>query len=368
MPTLPRPDVLLTRRLAGCALFAAIASACAGAPQQQAMTASSGTTGVAVSDIRARLYEAAKREGALTVWGPATDTVTKYFPEEFQKAFPGVTLTGVSDNQAPAKLVTEMRAGTFDADALWWPYTGALALDERGWLTTFTPDERAAFGIGDDGADMDGRALKVANFVYGLVYDTRALTSDAVPKTWEGLGDPRWRGRITGSTLLTPFLVAGLGLVNGEAWALDFARTLRRAEIALVPDSIMAIDMLMRGEKALMITTPGVVMERRARFHETIEWSAVSPTFATQHVAVVVNRGPHPNAAKLWALWAASAEGQAAMDRGAFEVSARPGAPTAQARLVAESGARVVFETLDMVKPRMALHNKVRPILFGEAP
>ncbi len=319
------------------------------------------------ADVKGRLYEAARREGELVLWGPSTDTVAKYFPEQFAKAFPGIKVTGIADNQAPARLVTEIRAGRRDADALWWPYAGVTALDDRGWLTPFTSDELKAFGLSEADTDFSGRALKVANFVYGLMYDTRRLRPADLPRTWEELTTPRWKQRVAGTTLTVPFLVAGLGTIKGEAWALDYARALRATEVAMVPDPVVAVQMLIRGERDLVVHSPAFVLERSQTYREPVAWHAVDPTIATQHAAVVLNTSPHPNAAKLWALWSASRDGQAAMDVGAFEVSARPGAPTRQARMLEESGVKVSFETLAMAKSRVELSNKVRPILFGEA-
>ncbi len=348
------------------AVIALVTTVACGEAPRPAPAAGSVTRSTS-EDVRARLFEAAKQEGALVLWGPSTDTIAKYFPQEFQKAFPGISVTGIADNQAPARLVTEIRAGRFDADALWWPYTGVTALDDRGWLTEFLPEELSAFGLSKTDTDFDGRALKVANFVYGLMYDTRRLESGDLPVTWEDLTTPRWKQQIVGTTLTVPFLVAGIGLIKGDAWAVDYARALRAAEIAIVPDPLVALDMLVRGERSLALHSPAFTLERSQTFQDPVAWHAISPTIATQHAAVVINKGPHPNAAKLWALWAASREGQTAMDIGAFEVSARPGAPTRQAKMLESSGVEVVFETPEMVKPRLALYNKVRPILFGEA-
>lgn len=356
----------LSRLKTGVSVLFLVATIGCSKPSQPAGGDAGAAVPVQSADPRQRLYDAARREGALVLWGPATDTVSKYFPEEFEKAFPGIKVTGIADNQAPVKLVTEIRAGSHEADALWWPYTGALALHDRGWLAEFSSEELGAFGLEAADADLDRHALKVANFVYGLIYDTRRLKPEALPNTWEQTAAARWKGKVIGSTLLTPFLVSGLGLINGEPWAMDFARRLRASDVTMVPDPLMAMDLLVRGEKELMISTPALALERQTSHHDPVAWGAISPTFATQHLACAIRDGSHPNAARLWALWAASRDGQMAMDKGAFEVSARPGAPTRQASIVAESGVKVTFETVDMVKPRLALYNKIRPVLFGE--
>ncbi|MGH8721538.1 MAG: hypothetical protein ACREU4_06115, partial [Burkholderiales bacterium] len=86
----------------------------------------------ALSGLAQDLYEAARKEGELILWGPPTDTVEKSYPEEFQRAFPGIKVKAIGDGQAPQKLLTEALAGTHQADVFWWPISGFLDLEKRG--------------------------------------------------------------------------------------------------------------------------------------------------------------------------------------------------------------------------------------------
>ncbi len=314
------------------------------------------------------LYAAAKKEGEVLLWGPPTDTIEKFYPQEFQRAFPGITVKTIGDAQAPQKLLTETLAGTHQADVFWWPISGFLPLQKRGLVAKFDAGALSAFGIAADDTTLDGRGLKAANVIYTVAYDTRRLKPQDLPRTWEDLLDPRWRGRIVGATLLMPGVPATLGLIKGEPWMLDFARKLRdEAQVTMVPSSPVAQQMLLRGEKDLMISLISEVLKRKHQQNDPVDWAPVGPAWSTQHVLGVLEKAPHPNAARLFALWGASKDGKVAMERASFDGDARPGAPTRLAKLVEDARLQVVFEDMQNTEPRSALYGKARKVLVGEA-
>lgn len=313
------------------------------------------------------LHEAARREGTVVLWGPPTDTVDKHYVQEFQRAFPGLTVRAVADTNTPQKLLTEALAGRHEADVVWWPVGGLLPLAQRDLLARLEPEGLAAAGLGPDDLALDGRALKVANVIYTVEYDTRRLRREELPRTWEDLLAPRWQGRIVGATLLVPGVPATIGMLRGEAAALAFARALRdTARVTMVPSSAVAREMLHRGEKDLMISLVSEVLKRKHQYREPVDWAPISPTYATQHVVAVLARAPHPGAARLFALWAASAAGKVAMEKASFDADARPGAPTELARLVREAGLELLIEDAQNAGPRAVLYRKAREILLGE--
>ncbi|MGQ0547880.1 MAG: ABC transporter substrate-binding protein [Betaproteobacteria bacterium] len=331
-----------------------------------ALAALAAAQAASPADVAKDLYEAAKKEGEVVLWGPPSDTVEKSYVEEFQRAFPGIRVKPIGDSQAPQRLLTEQLAGTHQADVFFWPISGFLDLEKRGLVAKLDSAQLAAFGIAPGDTALDGRTLKAANVIYTVAYDTRRLKPQDLPKTWEDLLDARWRGRIVGATLLVPGVPATLGLSKGEAWMLDFARRLRdEAKVTMVPSSPVASDMLLRGEKDLMIWLISEVLKRKHQHNEPIDWAPVSPAWSTQHVLGVLQKAPHPNAARLLALWGASREGKVAMEKASFDADARPGAPTALAKLVQEAKLQLVVEDDQNTRPRAALYGKARAVLTG---
>ncbi len=313
------------------------------------------------------LYDAAKKEGQLVLWGPPTDTVEKFYPQEFQKAFPGIAVKAIGDSQAPQKLLTEALAGVHQADVFWWPISGFLDLEKRGLVAKLDAGLLAAFGVGPGDTALDGRGLRAANVIYTLEYDTRRLKPQDLPKTWEELLDPRWRGRVVGAALLMPGVPSTYGLFKGEQWMLDFARKLRdEAKVTMVASTPLAREMLMRGEKDLVVSLISETLKRKHLHNEPVDWTPVGPAWSTQHILGVLEKAPHPNAARLFALWGASKEGKIAMERVSFDADGRPGAPTRLAKLVQDARLEIVFEDAQNTRPRAGFYGKARAVLTGE--
>ncbi|MGH2453782.1 MAG: ABC transporter substrate-binding protein [bacterium] len=346
------------------------------APGQEGGLATLALAGPGSQSLKELLYEAAKREGQVNLWGPPTDTVEKFYPQEFQRAFSAITVKAVGDPEAPQKILTEALAGRPEADVFWWPITGFIDLHKRGLLARFEPDALKAFGIAPDDTTLNGRGLKVANVIYTLAYDSRKFRPSDLPKTWEELLDPRWRGRVVSSTLLAPGIPAFLGVTKGEPFALDFARSLRdQVRLTLVPSSLLGLQMVLRGEKDLLIWLVPEVLKAKFHRNEPVDWAPISPTYSTQHMIGVLQRAPHllqrgprANAALLFALWAGSKEGKIAMEKASFDADARPGAPTQMAKIVKEARMQILFQSEQNTEQFAAISTKVRAILLGQAP
>ncbi|MGH8720708.1 MAG: hypothetical protein ACREU4_01890, partial [Burkholderiales bacterium] len=124
--------------------------------------------------------------------------------------------------------------------------------------------------------------------------------------------------------------------------------------------------MLHRGEKDLMIYLISEVLKRKHQHNEPVDWAPVGPAWSTQHVLGVLQKAPHPNAARLFALWGASREGKIAMEKASFDADARPGAPTQLAKMVKDAKLELIIEDDQNTRLRAALYVKARAVLTGQ--
>src|SRR5262245_22615566 len=79
------------------------------------------------------LYEKARTEGEVVLWGPQ-DRELDWIPAEFGKRFPGIKVTWSADRAANTKVITEQRAGRYAVDVLTFSLGGLLPLSERKLL------------------------------------------------------------------------------------------------------------------------------------------------------------------------------------------------------------------------------------------
>src|SRR5688572_19928925 len=71
------------------------------------------------------LYEAARKEGRVTVWGTHRREVD-WIPASFAKLFPGIDVQVFGDNDIATKAIAEARAGRHQLDVYWHSMTGHL--------------------------------------------------------------------------------------------------------------------------------------------------------------------------------------------------------------------------------------------------
>ena len=68
---------------------------------------------------------------------------------------------------------------------------------------------------------------------FSIAYNTRLVPPDQVPKTYDDLLDPRWRGKLAwriGTSSGTPLFLTTIRLARGEAKATEYFRKLADAE------------------------------------------------------------------------------------------------------------------------------------------
>ena len=105
------------------------------------MMGAAAVSTAAAEEIAASLYEAAKKEGSVVVYGPPGESSRRAFSEAFQKAYPGI---GVSFEGAfgPAhltKILAAHNAGRYIADVFVNGPEPALALKRAGLLQEIEP-------------------------------------------------------------------------------------------------------------------------------------------------------------------------------------------------------------------------------------
>src|SRR3954468_25108209 len=76
------------------------------------------------------LHAAAKKEGQVIIWGTQRREV-EWIPAAFGKAFPGVDVQFLGDNDIAVKAIAEARAGRHQVDVYQNSLTGTLPVMQR---------------------------------------------------------------------------------------------------------------------------------------------------------------------------------------------------------------------------------------------
>ena len=279
-----------------------------------------------------RVLAAARQEGSVVVDGPPGDAIRRNMLDGFQKAYPGITLewmAGTSPEQA-AKLEAERRAGVYGLDVMLGgtavlitrvknpgfldPVKPALILpevtDTANWL-----DGQMEF------ADYEGQHnLVFINMPSGLAaHNPNTVRTEDIDELYKLL-DPRWRGQI----VISDPMVGGQGQgaflwlwgALGPERATEYIRALKAQAGAVDRDRRRMTEWVARGRYAILFNPDTSVYQQQLK-NEGLPL-AVLPGFKDHGTYVtasfgslgLVNRAPHPNAAKVFINWLLGKEGQ----------------------------------------------------------
>lgn len=246
------------------------------------------------------LVAKAQAEGKAAFY--ANITAVEPIMEAFTKAL-GVKAeyTRISTAKFVATAVTEHAAGKFMADVLQAPIPILEILKEKGILATYRSPMAAAY---PDWSKKDDR-IQVFGIEYvALIYNKDLVKPADVPKSYEDITDPKWRGKIvmadpTSHATTISWLIGMKEQVfkSEEAW-MKFVRGLAANKPMFVASFGPTPTPVESGEKLIAISMPKYIITKAPA---PLDWARVNqPMLGTPRAIGVVASAPHPNAARLF--------------------------------------------------------------------
>ena len=276
-----------------------------------------------------RVIEAAKQEGQLSLYGGQEITHPDIIAG-FNKKFPFIRVTSASGRAADmmTRIVAERRADRYLADVTASGPNGPRMLYLNKILDPIAPtfilpevsDLSRWYGGRHWYADPENKYIFMFEGTIvstGLSFNNKLVSMDEIKSYWDLL-QPKWRGKLLGqdprgAALLTPVLIlyhrAGLGA--------EFLRRLyTETDITLFRDRRQGTNWLATGKFSVCHLCRDI--DRAAKQGLPVE--DISPDKLKEggsiggggsSVLALINRAPHPNAAKLFINWYLSRQGQA---------------------------------------------------------
>jgi ABC-type Fe3+ transport system substrate-binding protein len=294
------------------------------------------------------LIAAAKQEGKVIVLGPPTPELRRRLPEAFQQRF-GIVVeyTGQVSGEYAARLASERTAGIYSADVV---ISGSGSMYETlagrgqiqngamGMLAPLRPvlilpevldTSKYRFGklvFMDPAQQYDYRMnYTVAR---SITLNTDHVRLDGI-KSWYDLLKPEYRGRIA---TFDPALAGAATNQSAEMYVKLGADFVRRLYVEQEPfvahDNRQLADLLARGVYPIGLSLQQQEVKRLMSDGFPVQSIPNPPeipdtvTAGFGHLGLL-DRAPHPNAAKLFVNWLLTREGQQIWQNAQFQVSVR---------------------------------------------
>ncbi|HEX2228319.1 MAG TPA: extracellular solute-binding protein [Candidatus Binatia bacterium] len=252
----------------------------------------------------------AKQEGRLvfyTSWGPSD---ADYVIKAFEKRYPPlrVEIIRASSERTLTRLLNEHRAGTFLGDVVAVSGIQSGILKAKGALDRYQSAEATNFPA--EWRDPDGYGTGLHQTIYVIGYNSRLVSPDAVPKSYEDLLQPRWRGQLGWDTE-EYYLFGALMKARGKEKGLEYWRRLAGQQINFRKGYTLISELISAGEFPMAVSLYQHRVDEYAEKGAPLQWIAPNPLVGGDPNKIsLLKNAPRPNAAKLFIDFMLSAEGQ----------------------------------------------------------
>ena len=251
----------------------------------------------------------AQKEGALVVTGTALASQGERYLKAFKERYPflNTTYSRASGESLTSKLLAEASAGQLGVDVILINnYTHRIFM-KRNIIVPYITSATKTFPAGL--ADPNGYWIGFYIVPYAIEYNTRMVDKNEVPKSYDDLLHPRWKGRM--SLEQEEYLVTQAHLAYlGKEKAVDYFRKLAQQDLRLVKGHSQQTVLLSAGEFALNIYNDIARTEEYRKKGAPVAWVDAEPHITVVVAAAMTRTGRNPNAAKLFLDFVASEAGQ----------------------------------------------------------
>jgi iron(III) transport system substrate-binding protein len=256
----------------------------------------------------AKLIEEAKREKEVVIYGTMDLRGANLLNDKFRERYPflDVKLNRFGSGNLVPRTLAEVRAGKHLSDILQTNSLGLHFLRKEGILGHYvSPEDRFYPKEFKD----QGYWTTTNMNVHVLAYNIRLIARDRLPRTYEDLLNPIWRGKMVLDASEQWFAL--MLQIMGKDKGLKYIAELAKQNLLLRRESsAMRAQLIAAGEAPMDIdSTLGPVDQLKKR-GAPIDWFTVGPVPVVTSAHGVAFRPLHPNSARLYMDFVLSREGQ----------------------------------------------------------
>ncbi len=255
------------------------------------------------TDRQQILEEGAKKEGRLTFYttGILKQTV-RPLVDAFEKKYPfiKVEIWRAETNQLITRIFEEYKVSKYLADVIELTQNGEIVMEEGGFLQPYYSPNLEYLEDRTIKKGPGGGAFSAAHYQsgIGLGYNTKLINRDQLPKTYQDLLDPKWKGKLTivGSN-------TGITWMGGilDTYGEEFVGKLADQKFSVHAVSARALlDMAINGEYNFSPTIFDSHVAKSKGEGAPVDWIPLEPVSIFLGQIMLPKHSPHPHAALLF--------------------------------------------------------------------
>jgi iron(III) transport system substrate-binding protein len=283
--------------------------------QQTSSNASASAAAArAFEKVSNELYPKAKQEGNLIIYSVWDVEHLRAITDAFMKRYPGIKATYWQGRnpEIVTRVLTEFQGGQPSVDIV-LSDNAPPVIRAAGAVTPYETVQKDVLYIHDPTMPV------VSLQIQALAYNTKKMKPGDLPKSWDDVTNPKYKTQVA---LDDPMragplssMLAGLRAQwKDETKFNNFVKGLKALNVPVHQSTSAMFRLVISGEYAICM--PALlhdVMEEKEK-KTPIDYVKSAPPIVFPRMAAVYAKAPNPNAAKLFAEWAISTEGQKVID------------------------------------------------------
>jgi len=251
------------------------------------------------ADRDQRMMAGAKKEGSLLIYTSIAEKDLMAFTGDFEKRY-GVKaiVWRASTNKVLQRAVLEAKANRFDFDVVHISAPEMEALHREKLLQEARSPHFKDLIPGAIPAHKEWVSQFLSVFVHA--YNTDKVKKQELPKTYQDLLDPRWKGRLAIEAKDQEWFFTVVKEM-GEEKGLKFFRELAATNgLSVRSGHSLLNNLVVSGEVPLGLTLYSYMPEQAKQKGAPIDWFALDPVVGRANGMGISKKAPHPYAAMLF--------------------------------------------------------------------
>lgn len=253
--------------------------------------------------------KAAQKEGQVTIYSSISIEDVTALAKAFEKATPGikVEIYRAGKIKLGQRILTEARAGKHRFDVLLSSAFATLAIKEQNLLAKYVSPQAVHY----DAALTDPQGFWTAAQINPMTigYNTKLVKKDDIPKRWEDLLDPKWKGKVAMNPNRPEWYIAMMQLLGREK-ARKYMQALAALNTIPTQSATLAREFLGAGEYPIYANAASGNMEEYKKKNAPVDWARLDVLPSYPILTSVSSHSNSPNLARLMADFLLSEQGQ----------------------------------------------------------
>jgi len=257
--------------------------------------------------------EAAKKEGTLTLYTTIAEKDLPVIIKPFEDKYGiKVSVWRAGTDKVLQRAVAETRAKKYEFDAVHFGAPEMEALSREKILAPVNSPVHKDLMPGSVPAHKEWAATILS--VWVQAYNTQAVKKSELPKTYQDLLDPKWKGKLGIEAKNDDWFATVVHQMGSESQGVEFFRKLSSTNgISPRQGHTLLNNMVVSGEVPLALTVYNYMPEQAKKKGAPIDWFVIEPAIARANAIGVARHAQHPNAALLFYEYLLGPDGQQAM-------------------------------------------------------